>query len=181
MHRPTSRTCRSARGGPTRSPSAFACGRRQSSTGCARLCGRAGRFSSVEVPVGLAAAAVPPINGARLVQVWRLFSGRGSSHSPRRPDRRAALKTLHRSAAITVDTAPAVACRYLAERYELPGLFRTRATWPSPTRNRGRPRDSRRMQSFLKAPACRPLCAPLQRNRGSLIADAQGRSAVRKS
>jgi hypothetical protein len=137
--------------------------------------------SPAEVPkwVWWAAAAVPPIAALGWCGVWRLVNPGGARLARRRRSRaaRAALKTLHSLGRHPpADTGAVVWCvsAYLAEHYELPGLFRTPDDMARRLREAGADAETvAECESFLKAADAARFAPSPDESAGALIADAE--------
>jgi len=139
------------------------------------------RATSLEVPpwVWWTAAAVPPVVALGWCGVWRLLNPGGARLARRRRSRaaRTAIRTLHSLARHPpADPAAVVWCvsAYLAERYELPGLFRTPDDLSRRLREAGASAETvAECEEFLKA-ADAARFAPFPEQTGDvLIADAE--------
>ena len=143
--------------------------------------GRAGGFfARGSAEVGLVGCRGRPADrGARMV--WSLAArqpGRGSAARRRRSRAaRAALKTLHSLGRHPpADTGAVVWCvsAYLAEHYELPGLFRTPDDMARRLREAGADAETvAECESFLKAADAARFAPSPDESAGALIADAE--------
>ena len=139
------------------------------------------RASSLEVPpwVWWTAAALPPVVALGWCGVWRLFNPGGARLARRRRSRaaRTAIRTLHSLARHPpADLAAVVWCvsAYLAERYELPGLFRTPDDLSRRLREAGASVETvTECEAFLKAADAARFAPAPEQTGDALIADAE--------
>jgi hypothetical protein len=144
------------------------------------------RSVSVDWPawVWWAAAAIPPVLALGWCGVWRLLNPGGARLARRRRSRaaRAALKTLHSMTRHPpADPGTVVWCvaAYLAERYELPGLFRTPDDLTRRLREAGAdPATVTECATFLNAADIARFAPAPEQTGDALIADAE--SLVRR-
>ena len=125
------------------------------------------------------AAATPPVLALGWCCVWRMLNPGGARLARRRRSRaaRAAVKTLHSLARHPpADPGAIVWCvsAYLAERYELPGLFRTPDDLTRRLREAGAdPSTVTECEAFLKSADVARFAPAPEQTGDALVADAE--------
>jgi hypothetical protein len=139
------------------------------------------RPTSAEWPAWLwwAAAAAPPVLALGWCGVWHVLNPGGARLARRRRSRaaRAAIRTLHSLARSSrSDPGAVVWCvaGYLAERFELPGLFRTPDDLTRRLREAGADVDTvTECEAFLKSADVARFAPAPERSADALIVDAE--------